>query len=525
MQVPKGLGDVETLMRRFTKASAEWEHFRELYQEAADYSTPHRNNFTEYSSGQQRNQHVFDSTAILGLEQFASRIQGALMPSWQEWVSLVAGDEIPEEEKDRVNVLLEDVTKALFMALNHSNFSTEISPSLIDLGLGTGGIQIEEGEFKKGEILRFTNIPLTELYPERPPHGAIESTWRCHQVEAAHLKRTWPEADMPTQLMDLAKRSPMAMVKIYNGNIYNPEDSKYHQVVIHPETKTLLYTQAFETKRIIVFRWHVTPGEVFGRGPIVQVLPDIKTLNVIKRFMLENAALQMSGIYTAADDGFFNPNTVRLTPGSIIPVKSNASANPSLAPLQRSGDLGLGSILLEDLQAVIRKALFTDPFGEINDPVRSATEVMLRQQEMLKTSGASIGRLKSELVEPLINAAIEILAGLGRVPEISVNGKEVTIKQNSPLAKAEDLEDFQNTQVWMQTLQTLPPEVVAGTVRMEQLPKFWQEKLGIPASLIRSAEEQQQLAQQVTQAASQSIEQGGAFDGGGGGAPAPVQQP
>lgn len=510
--IPKGLGTVNDLIRRFKNAQERWELFRSLHQEAFDYANPQRQTFTLHSPGQRKNRHIFDSTAVLGLEQFASRIQGSIVPSWQQWMKLEAGSEVPDNDKDNVNELLEETTDTFFAHLNHSNFSTEIAPGLSDLGIGTGAILIEEGDFEKGEVFKFSNVPLSECYPEVPAGGAVDNVWRKQEVEARHILRVWPNADLPQQIKNIIEKNPHKKVPILSGMLLNPEDGLFYQIVIHEPSKAVIFQQDFTSKRLIVFRWHVVPGEVFGRGPIIQMLPDIKTANKIKQFILENAALQMAGVYTGVDDGVFNPHTVRIKPGGIIPVASNASANPSMRGLERSGDLGLGDALLQDLQAGIRKALFADPLGEITDPVRSATENLIRQQEMLKMSGASIGRLKSELIEPLVAAGIDILRSRGKVAAIVVDGKEVTLKQTSPLAKAEDLEDFQNSQVWFQNVAQLPPEVVAGSVKIEDLPRYWQQKLGVPADLVRSDAERKQLAETVTEAAEQQIEQGGAIE-------------
>ena len=110
-----------------------------------------------------------------------------------------------------------------------------------------------------------------------------------------------------------------------------------------------------------------------------------------------------------------------------------------------------------------------------------------------------------ELVEPLVAACIDILSGLGKIAQIEVDGKQVTIKQNSPLAKAEDIEDFQNSQLWFSNVANLGslagPEVIMGTVKIEDLPKYWAEKLGVPSSLVRDETERKQLADTITAAA------------------------
>jgi hypothetical protein len=512
MSIPKGFGSIEDLLRRFKKAREEWELFRSLHQEAFDFSAPQRQTFTQRSPGQRKNRHIFDSTAVFGLEQFASKIHGAVLPPWQEFFNFVAGGDIPEDEQDKTNKGLEDVTSKFFQHLNHSNFSTELPPALTDLGIGTGAIMIEEGDFKQGQAFKFSNVPLSECYPERPSSGAIQSVWRWQEVVARDIKTTWPKATLPSDLANKIEKQPNTKCKILNGFLFNPEDSQYHQVVIHEPSKTLMFTQAFKTKRLIVFRWHVVPGETFGRGPIMQVLPDIRTANKVMQFMLENAAIQMSGVYTGVDDGIFNPHTARIAPGTVIPVKSNATQNASIVAMTPSGNIGVGEVILEKLQNNIKKALFSEPFGEIQDPVRTATEQMLRKQEMLETRGASLGRMKSELIEPLAAAGVEILAGLGEVlPNLTVDGKTVTLKQTSPLAKAEDLEDFQNFQVWFAFNSQLPPELVAGTVKVENIPRWTQQKLGVPAELVRSEDEAAAFGEKVVETAQASpLGQGGA---------------
>lgn len=506
-QTIKGLGDVPRLLKRFKEAQTLFNQWRSLHQEAYDFAAPERETFRFRSPGQRKNRHVFDSTAVDGLETFANRIESSIVPPWQQWESFKAGSEIPKEEEEEVNKGLEKITDTFFNNLNHSNFSTEISQSFIDVGIGTGAILFEEEPFGADRVFRFTNIPLAELYPERPGSGPIESSWRLQEIDAGQIKVTWPDADLPPTLQKIAADKPQSKVKIVSGMLKNEEDGKYWHVIIHEQTKHILFSQSFNTKRLIVFRWRVVPGEVYGRGPIIRMLPDIRTLNKVVEFFLGNAALQMSGIYTAVDDGVFNPHTVRIAPGTVIPVSSNNSSNPSLTALTPSGNIGIGLEFIERLQDRIEKGLFSNPLGDVTDSVKSATEQTIRLQEMLKDSGASFGRFKSELLEPLSVAGVDILSTRGLIPVIRVDGKEVTLRQESPLAKAEDLDDFQSSMTWFSTVSQLPPEIVAGSVKVEDLPGYWAEKLNVPAKLIRTETERKDFADKVVQAAEAGLDE------------------
>lgn len=514
--IPDGLGSMELLLRRFAKARKNWEQWRSLHQEAYDFSIPDREHFRFRTPGQRQNRHIFDSTATQGVHQFASRIQGSLVPSWRQWADLVPSEEVSGQGEDELGQELEDSTNILFNHLNHSNFDTEITSSFVDLSIGTGGILVEENEFGTssavGSAFRFTNVPLNEIYPEKPPRGSIESSWRKFKIGVSFIERIWPEAEIPADLQKIKEMDANKEVDIIIGYLFNAKDELYYQLVIYQPSKSLMFVQSSQTKRLIVFRWSVAPNEVFGRGPIIQMLSDIRTANKVKEFMLGNANLQITGIYTAVDDGVFNPHTVTLTPGSIIPVQSNNTQSPTLRALERSGSLELGQIVLNELQDGIKRALFVDPLGDLTDPVRTATEMQIRQQEMLKIAGAQIGRLKSELVDPLVAACVDVLSDLGLIEPIVIGGREITIRQNSPLAKAEGSEDFQTIQVWLGSLAALPPEVLMGAVKVEDIPGVSADMLGVTQDLLRTDAERQAIGEAFVQQAQQVQDQGGAIE-------------
>ncbi|GAG96563.1 unnamed protein product, partial [marine sediment metagenome] len=109
---------------------------------------------------------------------------------------------------------LEDTTETFFKHLNHSNFSTEITPGLSDLGVGTGAIMVDEGVFGKEEVFKFSNVPLAELYIED-----IKTVWRDQEICVSKIPENWPEADLPTSLKEMIKSDPTKKVKIINGMV------------------------------------------------------------------------------------------------------------------------------------------------------------------------------------------------------------------------------------------------------------------------------------------------------------------
>ena len=496
---PSELGTTEDLVKRFQAAKKQrstWQtHLRECY----EYALPQRNTMTQFSRGQKKNEDIYDSTAVVGTQKFASRLQATLIPPWREWSMLVPGSEIPEDEHEKIQPVLDDITKIIFDHINHSNFSTQAHESFLDLAVSTGVLALDENDTAES-ALEFHSAPLAEIYPEAGPWGTIETVWREHKVPARHIDRLWPGAELSETMKKKASERPDEKCSLIEGTIYLPKRGYWHQCVLEEASKEYIFGQDYEVSPWIVFREYVVPGETLGRGRIMQVLPDIKTANKVVEYVLKNAALAISGVYTAADDGVINPYSIRLTPGAIIPVGSNDNANPTLRPLDRSGDIQFSALVLDDLRKRINKALFAEPFGEVDSPVRSATEMAIRNQELVQDSGSAFGRMQTEFVEKIIKRAVSILKRAGKIPDIRVDGKEVTIKHTSPLARAQDQDDLVAVNQYLQTVGQLGPEVLGLGTKLEEFPGYIGKKLGLDADLLRTEVEREEMAQTAMQA-------------------------
>lgn len=496
---PSELGTTEDLVKRFQAAKKQrstWQtHLRECY----EYALPQRNTMTQFSRGQKKNEDIYDSTAVVGTQKFASRLQATLIPPWREWSMLVPGSEIPEDEHEKIQPVLDDITKIIFDHINHSNFATQAHESFLDLAVSTGVLALEENDTAES-ALEFHSAPLAEIYPEAGPWGTIETVWREHKVPARHIDRLWPGAELSETMKKKASERPDEKCSLIEGTIYLPKRGYWHQCVLEEASKEYIFGQDYEVSPWIVFREYVVPGETLGRGRIMQVLPDIKTANKVVEYVLKNAALAISGVYTAADDGVINPYSIRLTPGAIIPVGSNDNANPTLRPLDRSGDIQFSALVLDDLRKRINKALFAEPFGEVDSPVRSATEMAIRNQELVQDSGSAFGRMQTEFVEKIIKRAVSILKRAGKIPDIRVDGKEVTIKHTSPLARAQDQDDLVAVNQYLQTVGQLGPEVLGLGTKLEEFPRYIGKKLGLDADLLRTEVEREEMAQTAMQA-------------------------
>ena len=231
----------------------------------------------------------------------------------------------------------------------------------------------------------------------------------------------------------------------------------------------------------------------------------IKTTNLTVELILENAQMNISGIYQVEDDGVINTDNLQLVPGTIIPV---APGSRGLQPINGAGRFDVAQLVLDDMRTNIRKALYMDTLGATKGTPMSATEVAERMADLSRQIGSSFGRLQSEFINPLIRRVIYILKKQGRITLPSLDNKEIKIIPESPLSRAQNEQDIADVNRFNSTIgQTFGPEVLNLIVKQEEVARFLAEKMNLPEKLIRDAAEQQQVMQQMQQL--QQQQQGG----------------
>ena len=365
-----------------------------------------------------------------------------------------------------------------------------MNEALQDVGISTGIITCEEGDGVESS-LTFDSIAIEDVALEQSPNGMIENLYRTFKIKVRDIETDIQGAKLSTLLQKKLSDDDNAQVELVECVVKN-KDRKYEHTIYHEEDKSILLDIVDDSSPYIVFRERVTSKGVYGMGRIIQLLQDIKVLNKISEMDLKNAGLAISGVYTAADDGVLNPYNVKLIPGTIIPVASNNNAAPSLRPLERSGDFQIAQIKIDQKQELINKTLFGMPLGSITrTPVRTATEVDARSNETFEMTSAAFSRFQTELLERLIKRMVDVLQKSGKIAPIVVDGKEITIKFTSPMAKQQDRVDVGVITEYAQVLATtgIPPEEIAKYVKFEEIPGYIGENMGLPSKLLRTEEE------------------------------------
>ena len=494
----------EAIAKRVSAAKANkalWDdHIRECYR----YAMPQRNTIDKWSKGSRKTEFLFDSTAQDSLEDFATRMESELVPPNINWMKLEAGTDITEDEEEQTNQYLEETTDILFNHIKSSNFSSQIHEAFLDLGISTGAIIVEPGDGIQSS-LNFRCVSLSEVILEQTSSGIVETVFREFKIPVADIPNTWKRAKLNDKLKQMIADKPTTEVDLLEGVIF--DDGKYQSVVVYKDESFFLIDETLESNPWVVFRESTIPGETMGRGRVMRALPDIKTLNLMVKNYLVSLEWWAHPTFTATDDGIINPATFSLRPGTVNPVGSNANDNPTLRPLAPAGKPELLFQAILQLQDNIRRILISKPFGNVEEtPVRTATEMSIRNADMAKTSLGASGRIQNELLERLVARCVYVLKQAGKIADFKVDGKEVSIKFTSPSSRSQDENQLAAYGRAIEIFQALPPEVVNEEIAIERVPGEIWDILGLPASQKRSKEEKMQRQQQAQEQAQQQQE-------------------
>jgi hypothetical protein len=423
---------------------------------------------------------IYDGTALDAVEQLAASMLGNLMPPWTQWFGLKPGPDLTPAQAEALAPVLEKAARTLQAHFDRSNFMVEIHQCFLDLIVGgTACLFIEQGEPGDFSTLRFTAVPLSGIILEEGIDGTLDGGFRILKLTLAQMRARYPRAVLPDRLIAAGTKDSQLRFELIEA-ILPDKDGYRLMAFMDDDQRKILKDVVVKDSPLVAFRWLKSPGEIYGRSPVMKALPDIKTANKVVELILKNASIAVTGIWQADDDGVLNPANIQLKPGTIIP---KAVGSHGLQPLEMPGRFDVSQIILDDLRGRIRHALLTDRLGPVTSRTMTATEVLERSAEMGLLLGATYGRLQTELMTPLIQRAYAILRQRGEVPDVNIDGRFVTLDYRSPLARAQGQRNIQNTLFWLQSVQAMGPAALSA-VNWPQAARVLGDALGVPSDLI-----------------------------------------
>lgn len=500
--------DGDDLLKRFSRAKSKRAPWEDMWQDIYDLVLPSREGFYQTTPGEERTEEIFDETALVALADFVSRIQNGVIPYHLMWFRFEPGPEVADpQQRKELQVQLDAVGRFIWEAILNSNLVNEAQEVITDLAIGWSTLIVDDG--RDGRYLEFKCVPQSHTFWDVGPDKSVDGVFRVREgVKIADIRTIWPEATLSDSLQGKMKGNPDAKTNLVEASyrdwsiITTPV---YRYQIVAGEDKSLVIDQeerGLGARPYITSRWSVAAGECYGRGPLVSALPAIRTTNLVTEMILENSQMAISGIWQVDDDGSINVDNVEIVPGAVY------ARSPDTRGLERTespSNFNVADIVLSQQQENIRKALFAQNLGPLDQTPRSATEINARMQDLAEQTAGPTGRLKVEWLDKMLQRIVWLLTRRGVLEMPKLDGRQVRIIAKSPLARAQKFEEIERIRGFAgDVLGIMGPQQGQLYIDQNELVNQLQDKWEVPEKLVRGLAQREKMLDDVAQTAAQT---------------------
>lgn len=505
--------DLKKNLSRLMEQRSNWESH---WQECADYVQPRKAEITkERSKGDKRNIQIFDATPIHALELLAASLHGMLTSSANRWFSLRFKETVLNED-DEAKEWLEDSLDKMYVAFARSNFQQDIFEAYHDLiCFGTSCLMIEEDE---DDIVRFSARHIREVYIQENKKGIVDTIYRRFKMPVGNVIEKFGIENVSKEVTNNFKKDPFQEFElvhvvrprtIYNENKLDKANMPFQSIYFEYGSGHIISIGGFREMPYVIPRYLKSSTEVYGRSPAMNALSDIKVLNKMVETSLKAAAKQVDPPLLVPDDSMLSP--IRMSAGSLNYYRSGS--RDRIEPLQIGQNTSATLNAENQRREAISKMFHVDQLLVTANRTMTATEVLQRNEEKMRILGPVLGRLQSELLEPMILRVFNIMLRnklFLQAPEILAN-QEIDIEYVSPMALAQKGQELQSLMRGLELFAQISPLApVQDYIDENGLIKKIISITGLSASMIKSdkevaklraerAEQQQQQMQMMQQ--------------------------
>lgn len=494
--------EVDKLKARRNAALSERQGFQPLMDEAYQYTIPFRKSTRNTGKSEKRVDQVFDHTAIDAAFRFAGKFQQDFWPPGQENFDIGPGPIVLDAaEKEKMTAGLKPVSLVSQAFFEDGDWDLAFHEMALDLNAGNGCILMNSAsaDDEPDKLWNPISVSIDEVMWENGPNNKISGIFWDRKMSVRVLMDTWPEGKFGKDLTETFRLKPEEEIDVFIDTVYDRKKRRWNMLVWCNKQDTIIYSSQSRTCPWLTIRYFRVPGETYGRGNAMLAMPAIKTVNTVARLQLQAAAIAMLGIYTAVDDGVFNPDLALLEPGAFWKVARNGG---TLGPsIQRFPDprLDLSNLVLNDLRMGVKATMLDESLPPDGAAVKSATEILERVKRLASDYLGSFGRLVKDIVVPAVKRTIELAYDRQLIGnEIPIDQLLIKIKVKSPLALAREAQRLEKIIQWLElVLQILAsvgnPAGVKRIAHLDQLLTDIGREMGVPTEYIVTSDQRAEI--------------------------------
>lgn len=506
----------------FNSLLREWEYLDQRrfnwltwWQDIAYRVMPSAAQFTVKSAeGEKRSERLFDSRAVTANENFAAVMDDLLTPRTQMWHMLAAeNDDLNDVQS--VKVYFEELNKELFTMRYRpmANFASQKHKGYMGVGaFGNSCMFIDEDFSKLYKGPRYIQIHMSEIVWSQNWQGMIDAVYRKFKWSAKNAYQKWGDK-IPQKIQTAARETPFQEFEFLHCVRANSEQVEgrldytgmpFESWYSSLEGRAVIERSGFTSWPYSIGRYMMAPNETYGRSPAMAAWPAILTINEEKKTLLRAAQKEVDPPLLLQEDGILEAFNLR--PGALNYGAVNADGQSLVQPLKLGSNIPLGLEMMQLERQHIEDSFLVTIFKILaENPQMTATQVLEVAQQKATLLAPVMGQMHSEDLGPLIGRELDILAKMGKLPEmpeeLAEAGANYKIEYRSPLARAMRAQDGVAI---LRTFEALPTAIAldpdaAFVVDVPGATRELAEINGMPAKLVRDAKTVTQMRAQKAQ--------------------------
>lgn len=500
----------------FAMRDRNWLH---QWQELAEHLAPNYGDFeTRNTPGERKDERLVDSYGVWAAKQFATRVNGNLTGEGQDWLNLRILDDRVARLR-HVQVWKEHVSRVLLRAITapSSNFDVSAEEKYLQLAV-FGSAPVFIGDRNGMPFFRTEFLGRTAIWTDED--GRMIAVFRRYKNSAYNLERQFGVAALPQRVQEVLRDDPTREFTCIHATRPRGQDDpksilaghKYLSAYIVEDVGEIIgRPKGFYENPWIFPRWAKAPNEMYGRGPGVDALPDVRMMQKVQKDTIRLIHKIVDPNVLVDDDGTLQPR-LNHRPGAPWYGRKDINGNWNVQVVPYQGDPAGAEWLLNRLQDRIKRHFHLDAFelppsvtddGSVNH--MSATEFAGRRREQMEAIGPMLSRQRVEDLMPMVQRVYGIMARAGRLPPVPQEVQEVGILPEyvSPLAIAQRAHEANTVMTLLGQITAwanVDPRVL-DAVHPERTVDLLAESGHVPPSILTTAEERQAKAEQRAQQA------------------------
>lgn len=427
-------------------------HWREL----AEYILPRRYRWlvmpNELSRGNPINGKILDSTGTIAARTLASGMMSGITSPTRPWFKLnIEG--VDQEETSPISLWLAECEKRMMRVFSESNFYNSVATLFTDLSVFNTAPMLIYEDYE--DVIRCYNPCAGEYYLANGARMDVNVFYRKFTRTVAQCVEEWGIENVGESISRMYKAGGAQLqteVVVAHGIEPNtepregvPQSFPFRECYWEwgsangGDKDKFFAKRGFHEMPGVFPRWDIVANDVYGNGPSMDALGDIKQLQ------------QETKRKAQALDKMVNPPLLadlqlKNQPASTIPggvtyvagLANSVGMKPIYTVMPPVQEIMMD---IQQVQERIRTVLYNPLFLAITSlqTVRSAEEVAARRQEQLTQLGPVIERFQNEALNPIIDRVFNIMNRTRLLPPApaDIQGMPIKVTYVSMLAEAQ----------------------------------------------------------------------------------------